>query len=409
MVLQTHADHKPPSILHETSVFSNTPDNCTLTYTKGKVVNTQFASAMAVNNANAIVAIGGRERDVNVLDLKTCQTLWKAKNLPPDPQTLLQQPIWPSAMQFLSTDDNNSNHNNLLAVGTAFGQVRLYDVRSQPAASILRRPIRYTPLREHDCHRITALCQTAPHQIVLGDTTGDMHALDLRFSFNGQHGNKQIDGTATSLGRFVGPAGSIRSLQRHPTLPILAVVGCDRILRTYNVNTHKIIDCVYLKQRLNCVLMTPEEGRFQDETNEEEEDGDDENANRYGSDGDMDQEDDIVEDFVDSSDDDDDNGNSGGKKKGGKQPGSSDSDSDSSNDVDDVDEGKNGAPPPASHDDDDDDDSPAEDGEGENDYPRGNRKTKGGQDDDSESDSAESEEEEESSEEDEAPKKKRRR
>ena len=300
VILKTDAAdiYKPASVVQQYSAFQNTNDNITLTYTKGKVTNTQLASAMAVDTSQHRIAIGGRERDIRLLDLENGETIWKAKNLPPDPQTFLQQPIWPSAMTFVNPLDSN-----LLAVGTAFGQLRLYDVRTSPSESISRRPIRYTPENFIE-HRITAVCQVGEHQVVVGDTTGDIHALDLRKNLNAQHGNKQIEGSS-SLGRYVGPAGSIRQLVKHERLPIMAAVGCDRMLRTYNTQTQKCIDCVYLKQRLNCVLVC-REGRTDNEFGDEDEDDVDAvNA----EDMDMDQED-VVKDYVDSSDDDDDDGES---------------------------------------------------------------------------------------------------
>ena len=298
MVILKAQGHQPVSILKQFSAFSNSPDNITLTYTKGKVINTQLASALVMHPSEGQAAIGGRERDIRLFDLETCRSLWKAKNLPPDPQTLMQQPIWPSAMVFVQ-EGNEGNHSNLLAVGTGFAQIRLYDVRSQPAASVIRRPIRFTPESSKFIqHRITAICQTGEHQVVVGDTTGDLHALDLRYNLNGKHGDQQIDGTS-SLGRYVGPAGSVRQIAKHPTLPIVAVVGCDRMLRTYNTQTQKIVDCVYLKQRLNCVLACPEgqtEGFDEDEVVEVVGDG---------VAGNMDQ-DDVVEDYVNTSDEEND-------------------------------------------------------------------------------------------------------
>lgn len=283
--------YEPVSVIQQLQSFQNTEDNINLTYTKGKMINRQLASAMTASSDK--LAVGGRERDVTILDLESGKRIWKAKNLPPDSQTLLQQPIWPSAMAFVNPKDSN-----LLAVGTAFGQLRLYDVRSSPSECVVRRPIRYTPERFVE-NRITALCQVSEHQVVVADTTGDIHALDLRKNLNGQRGNRQVDGSS-SLGRYVGPAGSIRQLVKHHRLPIMAAVGCDRMLRTYNTQTQNAIDCVYLKQRLNCVLVC-KEGTTDDFA--EDEDG---YESMKDDDMGMDQED-VVKDYVDSSDEDDSN------------------------------------------------------------------------------------------------------
>ena len=66
-----------------------------ISYTPGKYENNHLATAMAGDPINNRIAVGGRERAATVLDLATGKVVFKAKNLPPDPQTLLQHPIWP--------------------------------------------------------------------------------------------------------------------------------------------------------------------------------------------------------------------------------------------------------------------------------------------------------------------------
>jgi ribosome biogenesis protein NSA1 len=44
-------------------------------------------------------------------------------------------------------------------------------------------------------------------------------------------------------------------LAKHESLPFMAVVGLDRMLRIYDTNSRKQVNCMYLKQRVNCVLM----------------------------------------------------------------------------------------------------------------------------------------------------------
>ena len=163
-----------------------------------------------------------------------------------------------------------------MAAGTAYKQVRLYDVRTD---SKVRRPICHSPEGQFS-HRITALCQASSHHLVVGDTAGYLHSVDLR-----KLGHK------TSMGRFVGPSGSIRQLAKHDELDIIASVGLDRMLRTYNVTNRKQLDCVYLKQRLNCLLFC------RDETWSTS----DQDVTQDLDDHDIDIEDD-VQDYVDSDD-----------------------------------------------------------------------------------------------------------
>ncbi|CAB9527188.1 WD repeat-containing protein 74 [Seminavis robusta] len=388
VVLKPNNTTEQPSIVHHFAAFDNTPDNITLTYTKGKVMNRQLASAMVVHPDDGTAAIGGRERDVRLIDLETGKATWKAKNLPPDPQTLLQQPIWPSSLAFWG-----HNESRVLAAGTAWGQVRLYDVRMPPhqTTSILRRPKAYTPLESRE-HRITAICPVSDHHIVAGDTTGDLHALDRRYNFNGQEQRQQhVDSsTRSSTGRYVGPSGSIRQLIKHATLPILAAVGCDRILRTYDTNKQTNIDCVYLKQRLNCVLMC------QEELLEDSEEADDiALAATVNDDGDMDQED-VVQDYVDSDDDDD----------------SDDESDDGNQDV--VDDKRNGkkrqqnANESSSDEGDDDDDEDSSDEEADQNEQEQSAATRSDSESSEEEEDDDNDDEQESSE-DEAPRKRRRR
>lgn len=220
----------------------------TISYTKGQYLNMDICSAMAVDSVGSRIAVAGRERETTLVDLETGDTVWKAKNLSPDPQTLLQHPIWSTALLFLDSSVSFCGSNHIMAAGTAYKQVRLYDVRTD---SKVRRPISYTP-EGFLSHRVTALCQVDSNHLVVGDSAGFLHSLDTRMFGRKRKGN-------INLARFVGPVGSIRQVVKHDSQPILATVGLDRMLRTYNVENRKQLDCVYLKQRLNCLLIFGDE------------------------------------------------------------------------------------------------------------------------------------------------------
>jgi ribosome biogenesis protein NSA1 len=265
-------DPKKSTIVSIYSAFSSSKQGNHITYTKGMNHNSHMASAMASSD-EGIIAIGGREREIVIIDISNGNQIWKAKNLPPDPQTLLQQPVWSTALTFLS--------NNLLLSGTAYKQVRLYDIRSNT-----RRPLSFTPegLLEY---RVTALCGYDDNTCIVGDAAGYMSEVDLRLAM----GNKSMKSKIkTTVPRFVGPAGSIRQIVRHPTKSLIACVGLDRMLRTYHVRTRRQLDCVYLKQRLNCVLFCDD-----DEWSSSKGDG----KSLSPDDQDLDVEDE-VQDYVDS-------------------------------------------------------------------------------------------------------------
>eukprot|EP00539_Tryblionella_compressa_P000819 CAMPEP_0178749400 /NCGR_PEP_ID=MMETSP0744-20121128/9388_1 /TAXON_ID=913974 /ORGANISM="Nitzschia punctata, Strain CCMP561" /LENGTH=519 /DNA_ID=CAMNT_0020402807 /DNA_START=15 /DNA_END=1574 /DNA_ORIENTATION=+ len=266
---------KSLDILQTYNAYTANKREDTISYTPGKMVNTQIATAIAFDSAHGRVAVGGRERETSLIDLGTGKLVFKSKNLPPDPQTLLQQPVWPTAIEFLNEDCN------VMAVGTAYKQVRLYDVREN---SKTRRPTATTSegLLEY---RVTSLCQVDGHEVVVGDTAGYIYSLDLR-----RMGKNLKDPANRDMGRYVGPAGSVRQLKKHPTLPRLAAVGLDRMLRIYDTKKRKQLDCIYLKQRLNCVLFHPDDTWDVDKDDFDPDDVD------------IDQ-DDEVRDYVDSDED----------------------------------------------------------------------------------------------------------
>lgn len=208
--------------------------------------------------------------------------------------------MWSTAIQFLSDDSipsiaqkkNNKSSticDDLLVVGTAYKQIQIFDIRTQ------RRPILLMKDGVLE-HRVTALCQLNQNHIVVGDTAGYMHMLDLR---------KIKD----PVGRYTGPSGSVKEIVRHPYLPILACVGLDRMLRTYDIHTKKVIDKIYLKQRLTSCLFCFDgalKQKIHGTTNAETNDVNpsEEGWKTLAESGDVDEEDD-VRDYVDSDDEND--------------------------------------------------------------------------------------------------------
>ncbi|KAI2509840.1 hypothetical protein MHU86_4551 [Fragilaria crotonensis] len=296
------------SVVTTYTAYASSKQGPTITYTKGNVANTQLATAMATSSCGRI-AIGGRERETTILDINNGAQIWKAKNLAPDAQTLLQQPVWSTALTFLTSD--------LLIAGTAYKQVRLYDIRSNS-----RRPVSYTPegLLEH---RVTALCAIDDHTYVVGDAAGCLSELDMRVAMG-----KSKKSTVTTVPRFVGPVGSIRQIVRHPTQPVIACVGLDRMLRTYSTKTRRQLDCVYLKQRLNCVLFC-EDKQW---PSKDDEIGSDDDADQ-----DIDAEDD-VQDYVVSDGEEDEDGDDDDDDDDDKEEGDDDDDDDDDGDDDDDEE-----------------------------------------------------------------------
>ncbi|CAM9370017.1 unnamed protein product [Phaeothamnion confervicola] len=179
------------------------------------------------------LAVGGRENDVKVYDLTTRQCVWRAKNLPHDSLDLAP-PVWMTVVQPLASAGDGSL--NRLVTCTAYGHLRIYDTRAG------RRPAHSVDAAQH---RITAMALSADaSEAIVGDAAGELLSLDLR--------------TLRRRRRYAGPAGSIRSISVHPTLPVFACAGLDRMLRVYDIESGVPRGQAYLKQRLTHVLVTDE-------------------------------------------------------------------------------------------------------------------------------------------------------
>lgn len=71
-------------------------------------------------------------------------------------------------------------------------------------------------------------------------------------------------------GTYKGNTGSVREIALHPTMEVLATVGLDRVMRVFDISTRKQLHRVYLRQKLNCVLVSSE-GEVATFTNGQEE------------------------------------------------------------------------------------------------------------------------------------------
>jgi ribosome biogenesis protein NSA1 len=280
-------------------------------------------SAFCTHSTNHWIAMGGKERDIVVYgaDNPSSGPIWKAKNLPPHPQTLLQPQIWPTAACFmneLNTDVSDSNHSNLLVIGTAYRQIRIYDLRmSQSIGSMQqisngqRRPLFHTDEKQSIVdYRITAICPLLNHSFLIGDGGGSIISYDLRRLSDFQTSTDRGTSGKAVTGRFVGPAGSVRQLTTLPGQNHFACVGYDRMLRVYDVSSRKQRHMIYLKQRLNTVMMFSS-GRNDDNDDDLPEDNNDieqeDNVQDYSDSENesSEDEDDIVEEMIDALNHDD--------------------------------------------------------------------------------------------------------
>ena len=196
---------------------------------KSLLGNTSATTALFRTTATGTqLAVGSKDREVFLYDVATSKSVWKAKNIAPHPQTLLQYPLWQTALAFCDEVEDR------LAVGTAFKELRLYDLRQRKPTLVTKEGVLEA--------RVTALCNFE-NSIVVGDAAGYLQELDVR--------------TGKVLGRFASPGGSVRAIQRVPgSGSKFACVGLDRMCRVYSTRGWKEKGHVYLKQRLNCVLVS---------------------------------------------------------------------------------------------------------------------------------------------------------
>eukprot|EP00948_MAST-09A_sp_MAST-9A-sp1_P003382 g3382.t1 len=197
------------------------------------------------------------------------QCKWQAKNLPAD-FLGMAVPQWERSACFIEYSDKEDHSNEserspqdkkrkrspafLIAVGTNYGQVRLYNT-GQSQRPIGEIDFGGKKMKASTAPPITAICQLRQSQsgdksrtktsvrrkaiiIACGDTEGCIRRVNLN--------TWQLEGT------YKGSGGSIRQLTEHPSRPWLASVSLDRTLRIHHTSTRRLLHKVYLNQRLTC-------------------------------------------------------------------------------------------------------------------------------------------------------------
>uniref|UniRef100_A0A8C6SCQ2 WD repeat-containing protein 74 n=1 Tax=Neogobius melanostomus TaxID=47308 RepID=A0A8C6SCQ2_9GOBI len=174
------------------------------------------------------VATGGKENPLKIWDLENPdKPVFSAKNLR-DTYLDLRQPHWVRDMAFLPESDK-------VVTCTSYHQVHIFD-----PSSPRRRPVLEAVFGEYP---LTALSLPADGlTVAVANTQGQMALLDLR--------------KGMVRGVLKGATGSVRALQCHPSLPLIASCSLDRFLRIHSLQDRKLQHKVYLKSRLNCLLFS---------------------------------------------------------------------------------------------------------------------------------------------------------
>ncbi|KAM0018744.1 putative transcription factor WD40-like family [Helianthus debilis subsp. tardiflorus] len=178
---------------------------------------------------------GGKGVEVNIWDLATHTKIWTAKS-PPKNSLGIFTPTWFTSATFISKDDHRK-----FAAGTNSHEVRLYDMSAQ------RRPVMSFDFRETPIKAVTE--DIDGNTIYIGNGSGDLASVDIR--------------TGKLLGCFLGKcSGSIRSITRHPDLPVIASCGLDSYLRIWDIKSRQLLSAVFLKQHLTKVVF---DSNFEDD------------------------------------------------------------------------------------------------------------------------------------------------
>lgn len=182
----------------------------------------------SVDSNENYALFGGKTIELNLWDLESYSRIWTSKS--PRVNNLgIFSPTCFTATTFLVKED----HRKIVA-GTNNYQVRLYDISAQ------RRPVLSVDFRESPIRVVTE--DLDGHTVYVGTGIGDLASFDMR--------------TGKLLGCFVGKcSGSIRSIARHPELPLLASCGLDSHLRIWDSRTRQLLSAVFLKQHLTNVVI----------------------------------------------------------------------------------------------------------------------------------------------------------
>ncbi|KAM9359076.1 WD repeat-containing protein 74 [Symphorus nematophorus] len=173
------------------------------------------------------VGTGGKENGLKIWDLERPEKpVFTAKNLRDD-WLDLRRPHWVRDLAFIPDSDK-------VVTCTGYHQVHVFDPSSPQ-----RRPVLEFEYGEYP---LTALSLPAGgNTVAVGNTHGQIALLDLR--------------KGVVRGCLKGLAGGVRGLQCHPSQPLVASCGLDRFLRIHSLEDRKLQHKVYLKSRLNCVLL----------------------------------------------------------------------------------------------------------------------------------------------------------
>lgn len=196
---------------------------------------------------------GGSEILATVVDISQKKEVWRAKNVPHDTLNM-RVPVFDK--------DGDWMDSSTIVTSTAFGQIRLYDIRGP------RRPIFDISLtdeiarnngitkiqqitrRDNDISLNCVRCNVhSQDNIIVSSNRGDMYSVDVRLATKEHKGHV--------LGRFKGIQGSVRDIKIDENIEnTVFATGLDRFVRAYNTKNFKEKGRCYTKLKQNCLVVT---------------------------------------------------------------------------------------------------------------------------------------------------------
>eukprot|EP01083_Nonionella_stella_P000982 2838_1 len=190
------------------------------------------ARIMRVDSVNARrCAVAGNELELAVWDLPKKKAVFVGRNVR-DHFLSLHYPVKISDLRYFPNDSSRiATCTDQLLNESA--HVRIYDCKATN-----KRPVLDVKAGEHSLSCLAISSDS--RYIFTGDTRGFLQKLDIR--------------TGRQLSRLRGFEGSIKSVECHSSLPLVAAGGLGRHLVVSNYENNKQIAKVYLKQKISAVL-----------------------------------------------------------------------------------------------------------------------------------------------------------
>lgn len=252
-------DDKPDAVIELVMLAKGTAISCSR---MGKVVKYNITEGTSESmiikgpldaftihpNQPNIVAVGGQERETEILELdwtkEEQKSIWAARNVKND-RLHLRVPVWVKRIYFLEQEEEEQQHSQKtddvvykFLVVTRYGQFRLYDTK------LGRRPRQDIKISEHPI----SVCQRGT-----GDKTDTVVASDTKTS------TYVVDIASLKMkGKLAGATGAVQALSAYAdklSSSVMATGGLDRYLRVFDLETRSVAAKVFTGTQITAVLV----------------------------------------------------------------------------------------------------------------------------------------------------------